>query len=129
MIELSEISADGELQGEIDLPPERHIVNLSGRIRGWFTSRNLLQAPETFQFRANGIVVPHREVSREDVEDVLPDSVVIGFEIPYDLATLMPYIEDYTLPLELLVPGYDPVMVRFTIEHMVLAACLAAASV
>ena len=116
----------GTLRVEIDDPTDRLITEPSGIIRGWFGSRDQ-ELPDTFEFRISGTLVPHRVVSRRDVESAMPDHNVVGFDIPYNLSAYLPYIEDSRFTMCLTVPDYDSYPVRFTIKDQALANCLAAA--
>lgn len=116
----------GTLRVEIDDPADRLITEPSGIIRGWFSSRDQ-ELPDTFEFRIGGIIVPHRVVSRPDVEGAMPDHDVVGFDILYDLFAYLPCIEDSRFTMYLTIPEYDPYPVRFTIKDQALANCLVAA--
>ena len=118
---------NGMLRVEIDDPADRLITEPSGLIRGWFGSRDQ-ELPETFEFRINGMIVPHRLVSRPDVEGAMPDHHIVGFDIQYNLSAYLPYIEDSRFTMCLTMPDYDSYPVRFKIKDHALAICLAAAS-
>jgi hypothetical protein len=116
----------GRLRVEIDAPADRLVTEASGLIRGWFGSLDQ-KLPDTFEFRISGMVVPHRLVSRLDVQGAMPDHHIVGFDIPYNLSAYLPYIEDNRFTMCLIMPGYEPYPVRFTIKDHALAMCLATA--
>lgn len=117
----------GALRLEIDYPADHLITEPSGLIRGWFGSRDQ-ELPEIFEFRIDTMLVPHRVVSRPDVQGAMPNHEIVGFDIHYNLAAYLPYIEDSRFTMCLTMPDYDPYPVRFTVKDHALAICLAAAS-
>ena len=112
------------LRIEIDDPEDRRIVNPAGVIRGWIAGCGI-EMPETFEFRIDGVPLPSRVVTREDVEEAMPDHTIVAFDIPYDLVNYLPYIEDRRLVIHLKLDDYDPVHLRFYIKEAALASCLA----
>jgi hypothetical protein len=112
------------LRLQIDDPENRRITQPSGVIRGWFAALDC-ELPETFEFRIDGIVLPHKMVAREDVEESMPDHLIAGFDIPYDLVPYLPYIQDRRLIVHLKLPDFDSIALRFKIEESALASCLA----
>ena len=46
----------------------------------------------------------------------------VGFDIPYELASYLTYIQDNRLVIHLKLPDYDPVLLRFKVEERALAA-------
>jgi hypothetical protein len=112
------------LRIEIDHPEKRRISQPSGVIRGWFAALDR-ELPETFEFRIDGIVLPYKVVRREDVEKAMPDYLIAGFDIPYDLVSYLPYIENRRLMVHLKLPDFAAIALRFKIEESALASCLA----
>jgi hypothetical protein len=112
------------LRIEIDDPDDRRIVKPAGVIRGWFAGCGI-EMPEAFDFRIDGVLLPSRTVTREDVEEAMPDHTIVAFDIPYDLVNYLPYIEDRRLVIHLKIADYDPVLLRFYIKEEALASCLA----
>jgi|ERR1700733_10659681 len=126
MDEIRKISvSERALRLEIDHPANRRIAKPVGVIRGWFASSGGIELPETFAFRIGGITLPHMVVTRLDVEAVMPDHTIVGFDIPYELVSYLTYIQDNRLVIHLKLPDYDPVLLRFKVEERALAACLA----
>lgn len=117
----------GALRVEIDDPPNRCIEQPVGIIRGWFASSDI-EIPDDFSFQLAGIRLPHCIVKREDVEGALPEFTIVGFTIPYDLSDYLPNIQNNRLMIRLMLSGYDPYLMRFTIKDSALSLCLAAAS-
>jgi hypothetical protein len=117
----------GALRIEIDDPDKNRIAKPVGIIRGWFASSDL-QVPEDFHFQIGASTVPHQVLKRTDVEAALPDYTITGFKIPYDLAPFLPYITNHRLLIHLVLPGFDPCRLWFTIQDRALAICVAAAS-
>jgi hypothetical protein len=115
--------SDEAFRLEIDRPVDCVIVKPVDVIRGWFSTSGG-ETLEVLNFRLGGIVVPHVAEERWDVEEVLPEHVVKGFLIPFDLAFYIQYIEDKCLVLQLTLVGYDPIPLTFTIEESALAICL-----
>jgi hypothetical protein len=117
---------EGALRVEIDEPESRVIGKASGVIRGWFAARDV-EIEDKMEFRIGGITVPHRLVERVDVEAALPGYKIVGFLIPYDLSLFLPQIQDNRLMIELLLPDYDPYLLRLGIKESALATCVSAA--
>ena len=128
MDELSKIRIPkGGLRVEIDDPDNSRIRKPAGLIRGWFATAES-EFPEEFEFKIGGITLPHHLTRRSDVEAAMPEYNILGFNIAYDLLTLLPYISDNRLALQLILPGYDSLRLRFTVADSALASCLEAAS-
>ena len=109
---------------EIDDPENRRIHQPAGLIRGWFAAFDAA-LPKSFEFSIGGLVLPHRVVKRQDVEEVLPEHLIVGFDIPYDLTSYLAYVDDSCLAIELKLPDYDSITLKFRIEAGAMAACLA----
>ena len=109
---------------EIDDPESGRIGKPVGVLRGWLAAHDV-EIPEKFSFRLNGVTLPHRVVARSDVEEAMPEDTIVGFEIRYDLASYLPYIEDNRLVIHMRLPGYDPFLLRLKIEEGAMALCLA----
>ena len=120
--------AAGTVRVEIDEPENCRIQKPKGRIRGWFAAGKLVDIPETFSFRAGNLALPHRVVRRLDVEGAMPDYVVTGFEIPYDLSTLLARIHDNRLLIHLTLADYDSYPLKFRVDDSALVQCVSAAS-
>ena len=112
---------------EVDEPESRVIGKPVGVIRGWFAMRDDVEVPESFEFRLGGVIVPHGIVQRVDVEAALPDYRIVGFTIPYDLSDYLPEIQNNGMVIQLTLPGYDAMFLRFKVEDKALAICLATA--
>jgi hypothetical protein len=111
----------------IDHPGNRRLTKMSGTISGWFAIHRY-EIPEEFHFQVGPLVLPHTLARREDVEGAMPEHGVTGFQIRFDLMNYLPYIDDKGLMIELLLPDFDPLPLRFAIEENALASCIAAAS-
>lgn len=129
MLDLSKIRLpEGSVRFEMDDPENYLIKKPVGCMRGWFATGKSMEMPETFSFRIGGIRVAHRMVQRPDVEMAMPECIVTGFEIPYDLSVFLPYIEGCRLRLQLTLADYDAASLRFRIAESALARCVAWAS-
>lgn len=117
----------GALRVEVDDPDHYRIEKPAGIIRGWFAAQDV-QIPEDFHFKIGTSRLPHSIVQRTDVETAMPEYTITGFQISYDLACWLPYIADHRLVVHLILPGYDSLLLRFTIRERALASCLASAS-
>lgn len=129
MLDLSKIQIpEGAVRVEIDDPEHSRILKPAGRIRGWFAASKLIDIPDTFTFRVGTILLPHRIVHRGDVEGALPEYAVTGFEIPYDIAALLPYVRKNQLAIQLTLPDYGTPVLKFHVADCALAICMALAS-
>lgn len=129
MPDLSKIRVPaGMARLEIDDPENCRIQKPVGRIRGWFAASKAMDIPETFVFRIGSVTLPHRMTPREDVEAAMPGYIISGFEIPYDLSPLLPYIRKNRLLIHLTMSDYDGSVLRFHVEEQALAICVASAS-
>ena len=117
---------EGALRVEIDDPKDRSIQKPAGVIRGWFATRNI-DPPDEFHFQVGAVNLPHSVAERVDVQEVMPDCSIVGFDIRYDLMNHLPQIDDNRLDIQLFIPGYDSVRLRFKIKDSALAICVAAA--
>ena len=108
---------------EIDDPLTRTIEKAAGELRGWIATSDL-ELPEVTDFRIGAIVLWHEMVKREDVEEAMPDHTILGFVIRYELATLLPNIQDNRLLIVMTLPGFDPYPLPVKIGEMALALCL-----
>jgi len=116
------------LRVEIDDPQNYCLGKPMGIIRGWLAAGAVKKGlSETLEFRVGGSAMPHRLVNRGDVEALLADHVVIGFEIPYDLSLYLPNIQNQSVAIRMKLAGYDPMFLRFRIADNALASCLASA--
>lgn len=111
----------------IDQPHNHCIAKPAGAINGWFALHNY-ESPEEFQLRVGPLILPHTVLKREDVEAAMPEHSVVGFQVRFDLNNYLLYIDENRLVIQVLIPGFDPVSLRFTIKEGVLASCIAAAS-
>src|SRR6185369_14649450 len=114
----------GALRVEIVDPDQSRIRKPVGIIRGWFATSDI-EVPAGFEFKVGGITLPHSVAKRSDVETAMPDYNILGFNIPYDLFTFLPYITDNRLLVNLILPEYDSLRLRFTIADSALAICVA----
>lgn len=110
----------------IDTPHDRCIAKPSGAIIGWLAVHHY-EMPE-LQFRVGPIILPHTILKREDVEGAMPEHSVAGFRVRFDLNDYLLYIDDNRLTIQVTLPDFDPLSLRFTIMEGVLASCIAAAS-
>jgi hypothetical protein len=114
------------LRVEIDDPQSYCLGKPVGIIRGWLAAGVVKRGlSETLEFRVGGIAVPHRLVNRGDVEAMMEDHMIIGFEIPYDLSLYLPNIQNQCVAIRMKLVGYDPLFLRFQIAENALAICLA----
>ena len=114
------------LRLEIDDPSDRRLTKPSGAIHGWFASSEP-EMPDDFDLRLGGLSMRHVVARRLDVEAAMPEYLVVGFTVPYDLSDFLPYITDNRLHFVITVAGYEPHRLRFTITDDALSACLASA--
>lgn len=117
---------EGALRIEIDDPQSLRITKPVGVLRGWFATRDG-ELPETCTFRIGGMTLPYQMVRRMDVEELMPEHSVRGFEIPYNLSDYLPYIQDNLLVVRLMLAEYAPFVFRFRIDSSALGCCLASA--
>jgi len=117
----------GALRLEIDDPQDHYLRMAVGEIHGWFAASDI-DIPEDYWFEVGSVRIPHRTVSRADVEGVMPGYAVAGFVITYDLAEYLPYIDGHQWKVRLILPDFRPKLLKFTIAENALGNCLAAAS-
>jgi hypothetical protein len=111
----------------IDHPKNRSLTQASGAIKGWFAIYDEV-IPEEFEFRVGSLLLPYTLMRRPDVEEVMPDYTILGFQVRFDLADYLLYIENNRLVIELTMPEYDPFRMQFKIKESALAACIERAS-
>ena len=117
----------GAVRVEVDDPLDRMLKKPMGMITGWFAMAGY-EAPDEFEFHVGPISLPHTAVKRPDVQEVIPEYSVGGFQIQFDLSHYLFYIDSNRLVIRLTLPGYDPIAIRFALKEGVLADCIAAAS-
>lgn len=112
----------------IDQPQTRCLTTAVGAINGWFALREKEEIPEELEFRVGPIILPHVMLKRPDVEDAMPEHIVVGFQIRFDLSNYLLYIADGRLVIDATIAGYDPFRLQFKIQDSAMAVCIAAAS-
>ena len=112
---------------KIDQPKDRRITRASGAINGWFAIHDEV-VPEEFEFRVGPILLPHTLLRRPDVEGAMPEHTILGFQVRFDLADYLLYIDNNRLVIQLTMPEYDPFRLQFTIKEGALAECIEGAS-
>ena len=117
---------DEAFQLKLDRPADMRLDQPVGTIRGWFAASGE-ESVELLQFRIGGTPARHIVEDRRDVEEILPEHVVTGFLLPFDLSFYMPHIHDQRLTIAMNFIGHGPILLRFSIAEKALAACLATA--
>jgi hypothetical protein len=112
----------------IDQPQNRCLTKPVGAIKGWFALREKEELPEELQFRVGPIILPHTVMKRPDVESAMPEHIVMGFQVRFDLSNYLLYIHDGRLVIDVTISGYDPFRLQFKIQESAMAVCIEAAS-
>ena len=113
---------------KIDQPPDSCIAEPSSTITGWIAIHGH-EISDEFQFRVGPITLLHSVIRRRDVENSMPQHGIAGFQIRLDLIHYLPYIQNNVLVIKMMLLGYHPFRLKFTVKENVLARCISEVSV